>query len=114
MLSMGSMKLFKTIVLEENHTNDETGNAQYWYNFFGEYIDTNSTLICVFTNNDSSGSPTPQYFVNIIAYACDTNNGVRTWNVRSSYFNEAIGTSNQRSLWASQGTVIKLYRIPKN
>lgn len=98
---------WKTVTLEEDHTRDAVGTPTYWKTFFGlDNEDFDNNYFCAFFGNNTASN-----------YACDfilwTNisGSLITLSVRQKWTNAMFTTG--RSLYASAGTVIKIYKIPK-
>ena len=104
------MVLFKTVTLAEDHKTDAVGNPIYWHDYLGIDDEANYIYVCVFTNNTATAS----YRASCIAYFAKTG-GVSPMhiNYRNSYTAVATNYVSNRSLYATAGTVINVYRIPK-
>lgn len=103
---MGEKYLWKTIILEESHENDNIGNPTYWHDYLGIVDDDNYIYVCVFIGNNASNR---SYRVDSIAFFAA--NCIAS--VRYDYTNISTGTATNRSLWASVGTKICCYKLPK-
>lgn len=111
MLSMAQEKyLWKTVTLEEDHLADATGVLGYWINQYlgiitqpswGDYV-----WCCVFTNNNASSLR-----ADFITVTKDNNGTQRQASARNGWTD--ITTGSARSLYASAGTVINVYKLPK-
>lgn len=104
------ISLWKTVTLTENHTSDSVGNPIYWHDYLGIDDEANYIYVCVFTNNTASAN----YRASCIAYFAKSGAiSPMHINFRNSYTNVATNYASNRSLYASAGTVINVYRIPK-
>ena len=112
MLSMASGKtvLWKSITLDEDHTRDATGLLTYWVNTFlnitGQPDFTQNVWCVVFSNNSSSF-----FGADFICISANENNEQRQASARSGWSDWSTG--NARSLYASAGTVVNVYKLPK-
>lgn len=110
MTQMGnSCYLWKTIILTQDRVTDATANVNAWISFldlddvtdFDKYY-----YVAVFSNNNSVNYPANMIWFNSSSYT----NG-ESVSVRQSWTN--AGTGN-RSLYASTGTRIDIYKIQRH
>ena len=109
-----TMKLVKTYTVPESWENDTKGNTLAIYDLLlKEYVETSATynvVVAIFENNQASRT---NYKADFIC-ATGSSNGIYggssgVLSVRNERTNCATGLIATRSLWASQGTVIKIY-----
>lgn len=112
MMGMASgIKPWKTVILETDRNTDSTGGrTDLWFTFLG--IDQQNDLdkyayVCFFSNNQSQTSY-PADFILWTEKALGSNVCL---SVRGDWTNS--GTSWNRSEFATAGTQIDIYRIPK-
>lgn len=93
---------WKTVTLEEDHTRDAIGLVTYWGTFLEIPNDPDNTYFADFTNNSAAGT-----------IKCDFIwwKGTATISSRNNYSN--ISNATVRSCYASAGTVIRIYKLPK-
>lgn len=93
---------WKTVTLEEDHTRDAVGLVSYWGTFLEIPEDADYMYFADFANNSASGTT-----------KCDFIwwKGTATISARGGYAN--ISGATVRSCYATMGTVIKIYKIPK-
>ena len=109
MAGTGAMSFVKTVNVTEDHITDSTGNGVYWYDYCGisPANDPNAVYLLFFENNDTGSR-----YVNMILYRYETD--ILGISSRNNWTNTAgqIGQQVliQRSLYAKQGTKIKIYR----
>ena len=98
----GGSALWKTVTLEEDHTRDAVGLVSYWGTFLGVPDDADNTYFADFTNNSAIG-----------VTKCDFIwwKGTTTISARGNYGN--ISGATARSCYATIGTVINIYKLPK-
>lgn len=98
----GNSTLWKTVVLEEDHIRDAVGQPAYWKTFFDiNDSDLSSYYFCAFFTNNTASN-----------YPCDFimwKDSV-TMSVRQNWTNVQVTLG--RSLYASTGTIIKIYKLP--
>ena len=113
---MGGMNmdnyLIKTVTLAENHTSDSTGNPTYWANYMDLPLYSDNTdrniYIVVFDGNTA----TQNYRVDFIMYYRDGSGNMKATYVRNNRETTANTYNTNISLYATQGTTVKAYRIP--
>ena len=113
---MGGMNmdnyLIKTVTLAENHTSDSTGNPNYWANYMDLPLYSDNTdrniYIVVFDGNTA----TQNYRVDFIMYYRDGSGNIQAFLVRNNRKTSFYSYSTQYSLYATQGTTVKVYKIP--
>ena len=105
--------LIKTVTLDSAHEADNIGNPSYWSTFLDIPVRTDSTdrnfYICVFENNNAA---TQNYRVDVAMYYRNGSNNVACVYIRNNRGAVSQSMSNMTSLYASIGTVIKVYKIP--
>ena len=114
---MGGMNmdkyLIKTVTLDSAHEADDIGNPSYWSTFLDIPVRTDSTdrnfYICVFENNNAA---TTNYRIDVAMYYRDGSNNVACVYIRNNRSTVSSDMSTKISLYASIGTVIKVYKIP--
>ena len=113
---MGGMNmdnyLIKTVTLADNHTTDGTGNPVYWASYmdlplYSDNTDKNIYLV-VFENNTA----TQNYRADFIMYFRDSSGNMKLTYVRNNRGTTSNTYSSAISLYATQGTTVKVYRIP--
>ena len=103
----GGSALWKTVTLEEDHTRDAVGVPTYWKTFFGlDNEDFDNNYFCAFFGNNTA----PNYACDFILWT-NISGSLITLSVRQNWTNAMFTTG--RSLYASSGTVIKIYKLPK-
>ena len=109
-MANGKTVLWKSITLEEDHTNDATGTLVYWIDTFLNITsqpDFAQNVWCVVFNNNSSSF----YGADFICVSATENNVQKQASARSKWSDWTTGYA--RSLYASVGTVINVYKLPK-
>lgn len=105
--------LIKTVTLDSAHESDNIGNPSYWSTFLEIPVVTDNTdrnfYLCVFENNNAS---TQNYRVDVAMYYRNGSNNVACAYIRNNRGTVNSNMSTQTSLYASVGTVIKVYKIP--
>lgn len=98
----GGSTLWKTVTLEEDHIKDNVGLVSYWGSFLGIPDDADNTYFADFANNSAEG-----------VTKCDFIwwKGTTTISARGNYGN--ISGAIARSCYATIGTVINIYKMPK-
>ena len=104
-----SCYLWKTIILTSDRVTDTTANTNAWISFLGLNSVTDFDkyyYVVVFSNNKAVNYPANMIWYNYPGY--DNGDSV---SVRQSWTN--VGTGN-KSVYASTGTRIDIYKIPKH
>ena len=103
--------LIKTVILDTSHESDNIGNPIYWSQFLklallSDASDRNIYMV-VFEGNQA----TLNYRVDFEVFFRDTSS-IRCLDTRNNRINTTASYAENRSSWASAGTVIKVYKIP--
>ena len=106
--------LIKTVTLDSAHESDSIGNPVYWSQFLELPLVSDTSdrniYVAVFEGNQAS------YANYKIDFAFYFRNGIgieiACFSVRNNRDDGMSQYSTARSLWASIGTVIKVYKIP--
>ena len=105
--------LIKTVTLDSAHEADNIGNPSYWSTFLEIPVVSDDTdrnyYLCVFENNNAS---TQNYRVDVAMYYRNISNNVYCVYIRNNRGTVSLSMSTMTSLYASVGTVIKVYKIP--
>ena len=105
--AMGN-NLWKTMTVSEVHDRDTIGTTDYWLNYTGVSTQNDRDkfiYILVFTNNSGT-----MYPVNLIMNTLNANNASSKLSYREGY---TVFYSGNRSNYCGAGTVIDIYRLPK-
>lgn len=100
-------KPWKTIVLNEDRATDATALIQRWETFFGINVQTDlndAVYVALFNNNTVAN-----YAADMIVWTLDENGNVVRVSMRQNW--TSVATSTARSLYASAGTIIDIYRL---
>lgn len=112
-LCIGKGNLIKTVTLDSAHEEDNIGNPSYWSTFLEIPVVADNTdrsfYICVFENNNAA---TTNYRVDVAMYYRNGSNNVACAYIRNNRGTVSSNMLTQTSLYASVGTVIKVYKIP--
>lgn len=106
----GDSCLWRTVTLEESHEADNIGNALYWGSFLDIASQTDLdeyTYVAVFTNNRPSNMT---YCTNLISYV-SVSGTIKCSSIRNDWSNTMNQYNAGRSLWASAGAIINIYKI---
>lgn len=106
----GNSCLWRTVTLEESHEADNIGNALYWGSFLDIASQTDLdeyTYVAVFTNNRPSDMT---YCVNLISYV-SVSGTIKCSSIRNDWSNTINQYNTGRSLWASVGAIINIYKL---
>lgn len=114
---MGGMNLdkylIKTVTLDSAHEANNNGNPLYWSTFLEIPVVADNTdrnfYLCVFENNNAA---TTNYRVDVAIYYRDGNSDVECAYIRNNRGTVGSSITAATSLYASVGTVIKVYKIP--
>ena len=115
---MGGMNmdkyLIKTVTLDSAHESDALGNPYYWSNFLELPLVSDTSdrniYVAVFEGNQTSYA---NYKTDFAFYFRNGNGiGITCFSVRNNRSDGMSQYTTARSLWASIGTVIKVYKIP--
>jgi len=114
---MGGMSmdkyLIKTVTLDSSHESDATGNPVYWSTFLEIPVVADSTdrsfYFCVFENNNAA---TVSRRVDVTMFYRDGSNNMACAFIRNNRMGFDARYNSSYSLYASIGTVIKVYKIP--
>ena len=110
-----TMELIGTYTITESWENDNLGNAETIWLLLKPYIEADNLgsqyniYLVLYTNNNAQNVSYKADYG--LYYGNGTLNTTEFITVRNNRTNRTSGASNNRSLWASTGTVIKFYRI---
>ena len=111
-LCLGKGNLIKTVTLDSAHEADNIGNPSYWSTFLEIPVVADNTdrnlYLCVFENNNAA---TTNYRVDVAMYYRNGSNNVACAYIRDNRGTVGSSMSSMTSLYASVGTVIKVYKI---
>jgi hypothetical protein len=106
----GEKLLWKTIVLDHDRISDSYANTVQWYAYLGirERTDLDDYVyVALFSNNGATSYP-----ADMIIWTNNKSGNVCYPSIRQDWSNGMGGTS-VRSLFATAGTMIDVYRLPK-
>lgn len=106
-MGSGDTTLWKTVILDADMTNDVVAAVNPWKSFLG--INDNDldsyVVVALFRNNTQ-----PTYSANMIVWTKNTSDTVVAISVRQDWSNSGMGN---RSMYATSGTIIDIYRLTK-
>ena len=109
--SGGDIELWKTVTLEEAHESAGIANPVYW----GQFLEITTQedfggalYLALFIGN--TGTVKPDFNADLLIYL-QYGGEIKSINARGGYASAGLSMATSRSLHASEGTVIKIYKI---
>ena len=106
----GEKLLWKTVILDSNRVSDAYANTNAWYKFLrvSEQTDLDDYVyVALFSNNSATSYP-----ADMIIWTNNKSGNICYPSIRQDWSN-GMGGASTRSLFATAGTRIDVYRLPK-